>query len=75
MRQNKTHGFILADQDWIGLMIFKILRIWIGLGLKNFTVRSSLVCNRDEHGSGLDRTGSGLKSILAGQDWIGLQFF
>jgi len=30
---------------------------------------------RDEHGSGLDRTGSGLKPILAGQDWIGQQFF
>jgi len=34
-----------------------------------------LVHNRDEHGSGLDRTGSGLKPILADQDWIGLQFF
>jgi len=41
---------------------------------------------RDEHGSGLDRTGSGLKPILAGsglqffskvadQDWIGLGKF
>jgi len=43
--------------------------------------------DRDEHGSGLDRTGSGLKPILAGsgldrtaiffyladQDWIGLR--
>jgi len=27
---------------------------------------------RDEHGSGMDRTGSGLKPIFAGQDWIGL---
>jgi len=23
MRQNKIHGFIWADQDWTGLMIFK----------------------------------------------------
>ena len=30
---------------------------------------------RDEHGSGLDRTGSGLKPILADQDWIGLHLF
>jgi len=28
----------------------------------------------DEHGSVLDRTGSGLKPILADQDWIRLQF-
>ena len=26
----------------------------------------AIVCDRDEHGSGLDRTGSGLKPILAG---------
>ena len=49
----KMHDFILADEDWIGLMIFKYLRIRTGsdsilsdrtgLGLKNFTVRSSLV--------------------------------
>jgi len=52
MRQNNIHCFAWADQDWIGPMIFKNLRIrtgsdstlWIriGLGLKNFTVRSSL---------------------------------
>jgi len=30
---------------------------------------------RNEHGSGLDRTGSGLKPIFAGQDLIGLHFF
>jgi len=30
MRRNKIHGFILADQDWIGLMIFKNLRIRAG---------------------------------------------
>ena len=49
----------------------------------------TLVILRDEHGSGLDRTGSGLKPILAGseldrtaifsklanQDWIGLRKF
>jgi len=23
MRQNKIHGFIWVDQNWIGLMIFK----------------------------------------------------
>jgi len=23
MRQNKIHGFIWVDQDWIGLLIFK----------------------------------------------------
>jgi len=33
------------------------------------------VVSRDEHGSGLERIGSELKPILAGQDWIGLQFF
>jgi len=38
MRQNKIHDFTLADQDWIG---FNFIRT--GLGLKNFTVRSSLV--------------------------------
>jgi len=54
LRQNKIHGFIWADQDWVGLMIFKsfsgsgldriqFLRNRIGLGLKNFTVRSSLL--------------------------------
>jgi len=50
MRQNKIHDFTWADQDWIGLMIFKTFAdqdwigfnfIWTGLGLKNFTVRSS----------------------------------
>ena len=32
MRQNKMHGFIWADQDWIGLMIFKTFadQDWIG---------------------------------------------
>ena len=32
MRQNKIHGFIWADQDWIGLMIFKKFadQDWIG---------------------------------------------
>jgi len=30
MRQNKIHGFIWADQDWIGLMILKNLRIRTG---------------------------------------------
>ena len=51
MRQNIIHDFTWADQDWIGLMIFKtsgldriqFCRIRTGLGLKNFTVRSSLV--------------------------------
>jgi len=45
----KIHDFTLADQDWIGLMIFKnfVDMDWIGFcfirsGLKNFTVRSSL---------------------------------
>ena len=53
MRQNKIHGFTLADQEWIGPMIiknfadhdwigFNFLRIRIGLGLRNFTVRSSV---------------------------------
>jgi len=46
------HDFILADEDWIGLMIFKYLRTRTGsdsilsdrtgLELKNYTVRSSL---------------------------------
>ena len=34
--------------------------------------QDNTVCSlpfRDEHGSGLDRTGSGLKPILAGSDW------
>jgi len=32
MRQNKIHDFTLADQDWIGLMIFKNIsdQDWIG---------------------------------------------
>jgi len=32
MRQNKIHGFIWADQDWIGQMIFKNFadQDWIG---------------------------------------------
>ena len=30
MRQNKIYGFAWADQDWIGLMIFKNLRIRSG---------------------------------------------
>jgi len=47
MRQNNIPDFTWADQDWIGLMIFKnfagqdwiqFLRIRIGLGLKNFTI-------------------------------------
>jgi len=29
----------------------------------------------DEHGLGLDRTGSGWSQFLPDQDWIGLQFF
>jgi len=33
----------LADQDWIGLMIFKNFADQDWIGLKNFTVRSSLV--------------------------------
>jgi len=56
----------------------------------NDTQTSFTLCCRDEHGSGLDRTGSGLKPILAGseldrtaiffskladQDWIGLRIF
>jgi len=33
MRQNKIHGCTWADQDWIGLMIFKNFadQDWIGL--------------------------------------------
>ena len=34
------HDFRLADQDWIG---FNFFGIRTGLGLKSFTVRSSLV--------------------------------
>jgi len=30
MRQNKMHGFVWVDQDWIGLMILKNLRIRTG---------------------------------------------
>jgi len=30
MTQNKIHGFTLADQDWVGLIIFKILQIRTG---------------------------------------------
>ena len=77
------HDFTLADQDWIGLMIFKnlaeqdwigfnFLQIRIGLRLKNLSVRSSLTATINEHGSGLDRTGSGLTPISAGTR---LQFF
>jgi len=49
---NQSYIFMLADQDWIGRMIFnnfadqdwiQFHRIRTGLGLKNFTVRSSLV--------------------------------
>jgi len=49
----KIHDFTLADQVWIGPMIFKnfadqdwigsILSDRTGLGLKNFTVHSSLL--------------------------------
>jgi len=49
----KIHDFTLADQDWIGLMIFKnfayrtgldlILSDRTGLRLKNFTFPSSLL--------------------------------
>ena len=35
--------------------------------LKNINFRGSAAC-RDEHGSRLDRTGSGLKAILAGSE-------
>jgi len=34
-----------------------------------------VLCSRDEHGSGLDRTGSGLSQFWPDEDWIGLQFF
>jgi len=58
MRQNKTHGFTWADQDWIGLMIFKNFadQDWIRInffgsgldfGLKDFTVCSSLLYTSD----------------------------
>jgi len=32
MRQDNIHGFAWADQDWIGLMIFKnfVDQDWIG---------------------------------------------
>jgi len=54
MRQNTTHAFTWADQDWSGLMMFKnfcgsgldpIEIFWIttGLALKNFSVHSSLL--------------------------------
>jgi len=43
MRQNKMNDFTWADQSWIGLMIFKNFAHRTGLGLKNFTVRSSLM--------------------------------
>jgi len=34
---------MLADQDWIGLMILKNCVDQDRIGLKNFTVRSSLI--------------------------------
>jgi len=54
MRQNEISLFAWANQDWIGLTIFKnfadqeldqiqFYRVRTGLGLKNFTVRSSLL--------------------------------
>jgi len=49
-----------------GLDRIQFYRIRTGLGLQNFTVRSSLLHIRNEHGSELDRTGSGLKPIFAG---------
>jgi len=73
-----------------GLDRIQFCQIRTGLGLKNFTVCSSLFPAREyENESGLDRTGSGLKTILAGsgldrtaiffknggQDWIGLRKF
>jgi len=57
--KTKTHDFTLADHDRIVLMIFKICgsgldriqfhRIRTGLGLKNFTVCSSLQNTSDDH--------------------------
>jgi len=51
--KTNLYGFVWADQDWNGLIFLKnlwfrtgsdsTLRIRIGLGLKNFTVRSPLV--------------------------------
>jgi len=46
-----------------GLDRIQFYRFRTGLGLKYFTVHISV---RDEHGSGMDRIGSGLKPILAG---------
>ena len=54
------------------IQFFADQEIRIGLRLKNLSVRSSLTATIDEHGSGLDRTGSGLTPISAGTR---LQFF
>jgi len=37
-----------------------------GVRVKNFRLRTPLLRRRDEHGSGLDGAGSGLKPIVAG---------
>ena len=38
-------------------------------------LQSPLVVSRDEHGSGLDRTGQDWRQFWPDQDWIGLQLF
>jgi len=39
---------------------------YLEFGLKNANLATLRTSSRDEHGPGLDRTGSGLKLILAG---------
>jgi len=48
MRQNKIHGCTWADQDWIGLMIFKNFadQDWIGF---NFCGSGFQWCSRDRN--------------------------
>ena len=72
MRQNKIHDFTWADQDWIGLIIFKnfadqacigftFVRSGLGLRQKNFTVHcgSSLLKKRNSTRLGQLRKSTG----------------
>ena len=51
VRQNKIHSFIWADQDWIGLMIFKNFadQDWIGLNFCGSGLDSDWTISQSVH--------------------------
>ena len=58
-----------------GLDRIHFLRIRIGHGLKNFTVRSSLVADRGEHGQDRDYISCRILAMFLDQDWIWISIF